>query len=92
MVGLVEKISLRDVLARVAMTLLEHAERGGPVRDGTELVLPRTQDEMAAELATTRESIARALGRMRREGAIEQQGPRVRIRSVAALESLARQG
>jgi hypothetical protein len=28
---------------------------------------------------------------MRREGAIEQKGPRVRIRSVAALESLARQ-
>ena len=26
------------------------------------------------------------------EGAIEQEGPRVRIRSVAALESLARQG
>ena len=92
MVGLVEKISLRDVPARVAMTLLEYAEREGPVKDGTELVLPRTQDELAAELATTRESIARALGRMRREGAIEQRGPRVRIRSVAALESLVRQG
>ena len=92
MVGLVEKISLRDVPARVAMTLLEYAERAGPVRDGAELVLPRTQDELAAELATTRESIARALGRMRREGAIEQRGPRVRIRSVAALEKLVEQG
>lgn len=92
MVGLVEKISLRDVPSRVAMTLLEYAERAGPVRDGTELVLPRTQDELAAELATTRESIARALSRMRREGAIEQRGPRVRIVSVAALESLVNQG
>ena len=92
MVGLVEKITLRDVPARVAMTLLEYAEREGPVEDGTELVLPRTQDELAAELATTRESIARALGRMRKEGAIEQRGPRVRIRSVAALESLVQQG
>lgn len=92
MVGLVEKITLRDVPARVAMTLLEYAEREGPVEDGMELVLPRTQDELAAELATTRESIARALGRMRKEGAIEQRGPRVRIRSVAALESLVQQG
>jgi CRP-like cAMP-binding protein len=92
MVGLVEKISLRDVPARVAMTLLEYAEREGAARDGTEFVLPRTQDELAAELATTRESIARALGRMRREGMIEQRGPRVRIRSVAALETLVQQG
>ncbi len=92
MVGLVEKIGLRDVPARVAMTLLEYAERAGPVRDGAEFVLPRTQDELAAELATTRESIARALSRMRKEGAIEQRGPRVRIRSVARLEALIRQG
>jgi hypothetical protein len=61
------------------MPLLEYAERGGPVRDG-------------AELATTRESIARALARMRREWSDRAEGPRVRIRSVAALESLARQG
>lgn len=89
MVGLVEKISLRDVPARVAMTLLEYAERVGALEDGGEFDLPRTQEEMAAELATTRESVARALARLRRSGAIAQQGSRVRIVRVAALEQAA---
>jgi CRP-like cAMP-binding protein len=89
MVGLVEKISLKDVPARVALTLLEHAERAGPAHDGQSFDLPRTQEEMAAELATTRESVARALARLRREGAIEQRGARVRIVSLAALQQVA---
>ena len=89
MVRLVEKISLKDVSARVAMTLLEYAEPHGPPRDGLEFDLPRTQEDLAAELATTRESVARALSRLRRDGAIEQRGARVRIRDLSALEAAA---
>ena len=89
MVRLVEKISLRDVPARVAMTLLDYAAPHGPPRDGLEFDLPRTQEDLAAELATTRESVARALARLRRQGVIEQRGARVRIRDVAALERAA---
>ncbi|HEX7243351.1 MAG TPA: Crp/Fnr family transcriptional regulator [Longimicrobiaceae bacterium] len=89
MVGLVEKISLRDVPARVALTLLEYAEKGGPAHDGQAFDLPRTQEEMAAELATSRESVSRALARLRREGAIEQRGSRVRIVSLARLQAVA---
>lgn len=89
MVALVEKISLRDVPARVALTLLEYAERAGPTRDGMEIVLPRTQEELAAELATTRESVARALSRLRKEKVIETRGSRIRIVDVAGLERLA---
>ena len=89
MVRLIEKISLKDVPARVAMTLLEYAERRGPPRDGLEFDLPRTQEDLAAELATTRESVARAISRLRRDGAIEQRGSHIRIRNLAALESTA---
>lgn len=89
MVGLVEKISLRDVGARVALTVLEHAERAGALADGGSFVLPRTQAELASELATTRESVARALGRLRRDGAIGVRGAKIEIHSVAALESVA---
>jgi CRP-like cAMP-binding protein len=85
----VEKISLRDVPARVAMTLLEYADAAGARRDGLELELPRTQDQLAAELATTRESIERALGRLRKDGIIDQAGSRVRINSAARLEAVA---
>lgn len=91
-VRLVEKISLKDVPARVAMTLLEYGERAGAPGDGAEFDLPRTQEDLAAELATTRESIARALARLRREGLIAQRGPRVRILSVAGLEAMSRSG
>jgi CRP/FNR family transcriptional regulator, cyclic AMP receptor protein len=84
-VRLIEKISLKDVQARVAATLLEYAGREAEVRDGTTFRLGRTQEEMAAELATTRESIARALAKLRRSGAIERDGARIRVLDVAAL-------
>ncbi|HEX8360598.1 MAG TPA: Crp/Fnr family transcriptional regulator [Longimicrobium sp.] len=89
MVGLVEKISLKEVPARVAMTLLEYAEAGGGAREGAEFRLPRTQEELASELATTRESVARALARLRREGAIEQRGTHVRIVNLDRLQAVA---
>jgi CRP/FNR family transcriptional regulator len=89
MVGLVEKISLRDVGARVALTVMEHAERAGALSDGGSFVLSRTQAELASELATTRESVARALSRLRREGAIGVRGANIEIHSVAALEAVA---
>jgi CRP/FNR family transcriptional regulator, cyclic AMP receptor protein len=92
MVRLVEKISLRDVPARVAMTLCEYAEAGPGLLDGAELRLPRTQEELASELATTRESVARAFGRLRSTGAIAQRGPRITIMSAAALEAAASGG
>ena len=89
MVRLVEKISLKDVPARVATTLLEYAEGLGTPHTGMGFDLPRTQEEMASELATTRESVARALARLRQEGAIDQRGSRVRIRDLPALEAAA---
>lgn len=49
--------------------------------------LPRTQGELAEALATTRESVARALRTLREEGLIEQEGARVRIPDPDALES-----
>src|SRR5690606_6117311 len=83
MVRMVEKVSLKDVPARVAATLLEYAEAADAVRDGGAFRVPRTQEELATELATTRESVARALARLRREGAIAQSGARVRVLDVA---------
>lgn len=92
MARLVETISLKDVPARVAITILEYAEGAGGPRDGAELMLPRTQEELAAELATTRESVARALSRLRKEGAIQTRGARVRILDLARLQSFASPG
>ncbi len=89
MVRLVEKISLRDVPARVAATLLEYAEAAGALASGAEITLPRTQEQLAAELATSREGVARALATLRRQGVIEQKGARVRILDAQALRRAA---
>ena len=88
-VRLIDKISLKDVPARVAMTLLEYAEAAGGIGRVETFTVPRTQDELAAELATTRESVARALAQLRRRGIIEQKGSAVRILRPAVLQSMA---
>lgn len=87
-VRLVEKISLRNVPSRVALSLLEYgaAARVGP---GEPFSLPRSQAELAEELATTRESVARALRTLREEGLIRQEGRRVAIPDAEALEARA---
>ncbi len=90
MVRLVERISLRDVPARVAAALLDYAEGADARRAGGTFSLPRTQEALAGELATTRESIARALGTLRREGIILQEGKRVVIRDLGRLAARAR--
>jgi len=89
MVGLVERISLKDVTARVAITLAEEAGRDGGLRDGVEVAMPWTHSELASELATTRESVARAFSHLRRTGAIEAKGGRLVVRNAAALTASA---
>ena len=90
LVGLVEKVSLLDVPAGGAATIVELAEAAGVFRDGGALVVPQTQEELARGLATTREGIARALARLRRQGIIAQEGARSRLLDAAALDAAAR--
>lgn len=92
LVSVLEKVSLRSVPSRVAMTLLELADRSGALRDGGSFKLARTQSDLAHELATSRESVARAFSDLRRRGFIETQGRNVTIRSVRGLEDIARGG
>ena len=89
LVKVVEKISLRSVPSRVAKTLLEQAERAGALAEGSTFRLTRTQSELAHELATSRESVARALGSLRQKGIISSEGRSVTIRSMEALVDLA---
>lgn len=87
--GVVEKISLRSVPGRVAKALLEAAERSGAQEEGGSFQLKRTQSELAQELATSRESVARALGEMRKHGIISTRGRQVTIRSLRGLMEVA---
>lgn len=90
LVGLVEKVTLKDVRARVAATLVEYAEAAQGLRDGSTFVLTQTQEALARGLATTREGVARALASLRRDQVIAQQGRRIRILDAGALDRAAR--
>lgn len=69
-IGLVEDLSLRSVEARLAHTLIRHAE----VQDGR-LIVPRrswtTFDEMAIRLGTVRDVLSRALKTLEAEGLLK---------------------
>lgn len=92
MVQLVNKLSLKDVPSRVAATLLEYASAAGPVRDGVTFRMPRRHHELAAEISTTRESVTRALMKLRKDGVIARQDRAIRILDVAKLKQLAAGG
>lgn len=92
LLGLLEKISLREVPSRVALALLECARDAGQSRNGGAFSMPRTQAQMAAELATSRETVARALASFREAGWIRQRGREVEILDLRALEGVVQDG
>src|SRR5690606_28870135 len=58
LVQLVETVAFRDVAARLAMWLADQADRSGtPDGDAVAVTLERTQDALATELGTARESV-----------------------------------
>lgn len=72
LVHLTETLAFRDVAARLAMLLAGYAERGGTATPaGVEIELDRTQEELAHEIGTARESVSRAMKQLRRKGLIE---------------------
>jgi CRP/FNR family transcriptional regulator, cyclic AMP receptor protein len=89
LVQLVARITLKNVPARVASALLEEAEAAGAARDGGTFGLPFTQEELARELSTTRESVSRALAALRADGVVARAGAGLRILSVARLQAAA---
>ncbi len=88
-IRLVEKLSLKDVPARVATALVELATAAGELRQGGEFSLDATQEELAGELGTTRESVSRALSALRKDEIVEVDDSRVRILDVDALRRAA---
>ncbi len=82
--SLVEDLSFRSVISRVAKLLLEYAE------NGTSLERPRlTQQEMAAMIGTAREMVGRSLRALEERGAIRMDRNRIVILNREALRETA---
>jgi CRP-like cAMP-binding protein len=86
---LVDQLSLHDVPTRVAAAVERYARENRALRSGGTFRMPRTQEELAAELGTTREGVARALRRFRTAGVIGQRGPRIEVLDPDHLHRLA---
>jgi len=82
LLSLVEDLSFRRVIGRVAKILLEHAG------DGTGHEPRLTQQEMAAMAGTAREMVGRSLKALEEEGAISLDRHRIIIRDKGALRQI----
>jgi len=82
LVELVEDLSFRRVISRVAKILLENAD------DGTSPKTRLTQQEMAAMAGTVREVVARSLKALEEEGVISLERHRIRITDKETLEDM----
>ena len=82
--AMVEDLSFRSVVSRLAKVLLELA---APAGGGTPV--PRlTQDEMAARVGSVRDVVGRALRTLEKEGAIKMDGQRITVTNAARLRDL----
>ncbi len=92
LVQLLETVAFRDVAARLAMLLADYAERDGEPREGlVTLDLPRTQDELATEIGTARESVSRAFKQLRAAGMVRsRKGSQLMLASPDRLRAWAR--
>ena len=67
----VKELALHDTYIRTAMALLKLGRQYGKrVKDGVELDLNISRQELANLVGTTRETVSRALGTFKKEGAI----------------------
>ena len=90
LVHVAETLAFRDVAARLAMLLVGYAEASGnSTPAGIEIALDRTQEELAHEIGTARESVSRAMKQLRRKGLIQPlERNRVLIADVERLRAL----
>jgi CRP/FNR family cyclic AMP-dependent transcriptional regulator len=83
-------LTLRSVRMRLGRLVLDEANRAGRViREGVEITLPGTRDEIAARVGTVREPLSRALAGLARQGLVTVRGRRVVVRNVRGLEDAA---
>lgn len=82
LVSLVEDLSFKHVISRVARILLEHSG------DGDDTRLRLTQQEMAAMAGTAREVVGRSLKALEEGGAIRLERHRIVITDQGALKEM----
>lgn len=87
---LVETLSLREVGQRLARFLLaESRARGVRTKDGFEVTLTVTNQQIAARVGSVREVVSRALTRLQQDGLVVLKGRRLSIPDEESLATYA---
>ena len=88
LVGIIEELSFTTVRHRLAALLVRLARREGTrTADGIEIMLPSSNQELAAQIGTVRELVSRNLSRFQSEKLIQMDGRRIVIANLKALEA-----
>ena len=92
LVGVTETLAFRDVAARLAHLLADYADgEGATPNEPVVIRLRRTQEELAMELGTARESVSRAMKTLRTRGlVVSVGGGRLRIPEPWRLRAFSR--
>jgi CRP/FNR family transcriptional regulator len=86
-VEIIEELSFTTVRHRLASYLLRLAQRSGKcTAEGVEVILPITNQELAAQIGTVRELVSRNLSRLQAEGMLKTDGRNLLIYNLKALE------
>jgi len=77
--SLLNIIALKPVVGRVATLIVQAAAKANALDGSVEFELPLKAEQLANEVATTREGVARSLAKLRNEGIIAQRGASIRV-------------
>ncbi len=87
--ALAEQLALKDVAQRLALLLLEEAQRkAASVTDGVSFSLPLSHGQIAARLGSVREVVTRSLQKLVQQKIIAIHGHRISILNATALRRL----
>jgi len=86
LVSIIEELSFTTVRHRLAAMLLRLSKTGQRAPDGIRVVLPASNQELAAQIGTVRELVSRNMSRLQAEGIIRLDGRTVVIPDLRRLE------
>ena len=87
LVGIIEELSFTTVRQRLIAVLLRLARTDGKrSKEGVVIEMPKSHQDLAAELGTVRELISRNLGRLEAEGYLDVEGRKIIVKDLTGLE------
>jgi CRP/FNR family transcriptional regulator len=87
LVGIIEELSFTTVRSRLIVALVRRAKTGKKTREGIEIELPPSNQELASEIGTVRELVSRNLSRLQAEDLIHMEGKTVTIADLKRLQA-----